>query len=109
MKLWTTTDVRIDDGGRTPEHGYPISLPCEPSAQVSKKQDRCQDGCHFMQTPFQYLYYAANCFLKMAVYSSGSLCVHVVVSCSTVHVVVSCCNVFGTEPVYDFFFLVIET
>ena len=24
-----------DDDGRTPEHGHPISSPCEPSAQVS--------------------------------------------------------------------------
>ena len=31
LKLWTTTD----DGRRTPDHGYPISSPCEPSAQVS--------------------------------------------------------------------------
>ena len=29
LKLWT------DDDGRTPEHGHPISSPCEPSAQVS--------------------------------------------------------------------------
>ena len=33
LKLWTTTD---DDDGRTPDHGYPISSPCEPSAQVSQ-------------------------------------------------------------------------
>ena len=31
LKLWTTTD----DDGRTPDHGHPISSPCEPSAQVS--------------------------------------------------------------------------
>ena len=30
MKLWT-------DDGRTPEHGHPISSPCEPSAQVCLK------------------------------------------------------------------------
>ena len=28
LKLWTTD-------GRTPDHGHPISSPCEPSAQVS--------------------------------------------------------------------------
>ena len=28
------TDGRTDDG-RTPDHGHPISSPCEPSAQVS--------------------------------------------------------------------------
>ena len=37
LKLWTTdgrrTDGRTD--GRTPDHGHPISSPCEPSAQVS--------------------------------------------------------------------------
>ena len=31
-----TTDGRRDDG-RMPEHGHPISSPCEPSAQVSQK------------------------------------------------------------------------
>ena len=30
----TTTDGRTDDR-RTPDHGHPISSPCEPSAQVS--------------------------------------------------------------------------
>ena len=40
LKLWTPTDGRTDDGrrttdGRTPDHGHPISSPCEPSAQVS--------------------------------------------------------------------------
>ena len=25
----------VDDDGRTPEHGHPVSSPCEPSAQVS--------------------------------------------------------------------------
>ena len=29
LKLWTTDD------GRTPDHGHPISSPCEPSAQAS--------------------------------------------------------------------------
>ena len=33
LKLWTT-DGRTDDG-RTPDHLYTISSPCEPSAQVS--------------------------------------------------------------------------
>ena len=33
LKLWTTDDGRTD--GRTPDHGHPISSPCEPSAQVS--------------------------------------------------------------------------
>ena len=28
LKLWTTD-------GQTPDHGHPISSPCEPSAQVS--------------------------------------------------------------------------
>ena len=36
LKLWMTTDGRSDDG-RTPEHGHPISSPCEHSAQVSIK------------------------------------------------------------------------
>ena len=36
LKLWTTTDDgRRTTDGRTPDHGYPISSPCEPSAQVS--------------------------------------------------------------------------
>ena len=29
LKLWTTDD------GRTPDHGHPISSPCEPSAHMS--------------------------------------------------------------------------
>ena len=36
LKLWTDDDGRrTTDDGRTPEHGHPISSPCEPVAQVS--------------------------------------------------------------------------
>ena len=34
MKLWTTT---FDDDGRTPDHGHPISSPCEPMSSVEFK------------------------------------------------------------------------
>ena len=42
LKVWTTTDDdgrrRTTDDGRTTDHWYTISSPCEPSAQVSLKK-----------------------------------------------------------------------
>ena len=38
LKLWT--DGRTTDDGRTPDHGHPISSPCEPngSGELIKKE-----------------------------------------------------------------------
>ena len=50
MKLWTydgrTTDGRTTYDGRTPEHGYTISSPCEPKGSSELKNKALHFECY---------------------------------------------------------------
>ena len=43
-KIFENGGRRTDDDGRTPDHGHPISSPCEPngSGELTKAQISCQ-------------------------------------------------------------------
>ena len=39
--MFEIVDGRTDDDGRTPEHGYTISSPCEPNGSGELKNEPC--------------------------------------------------------------------
>ena len=43
-----TTDGRRTDAGRTPDHGHPISSPCEPNGSGELKNARTGRFQHFV-------------------------------------------------------------
>ena len=73
LKLWTDgrTDGRTTDDGRTPDHGHPISSPCEPNGSGELKN-----------VIVLMLFFFSSFFFQKTVYKYKKHCYNVLWLCS---------------------------